>query len=202
MRTLLPILLFVCLIRSQACCEIDSLYNSRWKGGLKISITAVTVRGEEHSPMHLLASIPITKNIRHSFFNAESGISAGGFFPIENHSQNYPQSQREYFLGLPLKIKYDRDGMFLASGISNWYAHSRFSGTDFYGDPIAYSTDNYFLKFNFTMGFEKYVDHDCEIFVDVFYERTLIASPDPHHLLYESSLHNIGFSLGFFIRSN
>jgi hypothetical protein len=53
------------------------------------------------------------------------------------------------------------------------------------------------------MGFEKYVGHDCEIFVDAYYERTLVISSDKRESVYGSNLErSIGFSLGFFIRGN
>ena len=110
-------------------------------------------------------------------------------------------SWRGFDLALPLKIKYDRDGMFLATGVSNWYSHYKFSGSNYVGDPVSYKVNSYNLMFNFTMGFEKAIEHDCEIFVDVFYERLMLASADSKHLFYRSNPeYNIGFSFGILIR--
>ncbi|CAN5476286.1 hypothetical protein BH11BAC1_BH11BAC1_01000 [soil metagenome] len=195
--------LLLSMIGLQAQCEIDSLYNSKWKVGLTISLLEMPLRNESGIAGHLIAGIPIIRNIHRSFFNLESGIYYGGFNPIGSHSDNPFDNERRNNFNLPVKVKYDRDGMFLASGISNWYYHSKYNCSDFYGYPISIKNNFYLLNFNFTMGFEKYVSHDCEIFVNVFYERLLAAYSMADQSSCEIYLPgNIGFSLGFFIRGN
>ncbi len=194
---------FLCIIVLRAHSEIDSLYNSKWKGGLKISLLEMPVRKETGFAGHLLFGVPITRNLHHSFFNLESGVSLGGFIPFKRPSENYYNSTKGYNLGLPLKIKYDRDGMFLAAGFINWYCHTKYGGFDYMHEPVSFTIDSYFLKFNLTMGFEKYLSHGCEIFVDVFYERSLAIFSDERQFVYDSYLPgNIGFSLGFLIRGS
>ncbi len=198
---LITILLY--LISVDAHSEIDSLYNSKWKGGLKISLFEMYAQNENGFAGHLLFGVPITRNIHHSSFNLESGISVGGYIPFESPRQNYYDKKGGYNLGLPLKVKYDRDGMFLSSGILNWYCHTKYNGFDDWHEPVSFTIDSYFLKFNFTMGFEKYVGRDCEIFVDVYYNRTLVIFSDERQFVYDSYLSGtIGFSLGFLIRGN
>lgn len=197
------IILLLCFISFDAHSEIDSLYNSKWKGGLKISLFEMYAQNENGFAGHLLFGVPITRNIHHSSFNLESGIYAGGYILFKSPGQNYYDKKGGYNLGLPLKIKYDRDGMFLSSGILNWYCHTKYNGFDYFHEPVSFTIDSYILKFNFTMGFEKYVGRDCEIFVDVYYERTIAISSDERQFVYESYLPGtIGFSFGFLIRGN
>ena len=197
------IILILYLISLDAHSEIDSLYNSKWKGGLKISLFEMYAQNENGFAGHLLVGVPITRNIHHSSFNLESGIYVGGYIPFESPGQNYYDKKGGYNLGLPLKIKYDRDGMFLASGFLNWYCHTKYNGFDYWHEPVSFTIDAYFLKYNFTMGFEKYVGHDCEIFVDAYYERTLVISSDKREYVYGRYLEStIGFSLGFLIRGS
>lgn len=200
-KVILSFLLVQICIRAHS--EIDSLYNSKWKGGLKISLFEMYAQNENGYAGHLLFGMPITRNIHQSSYNIESGIYVGGYIPFESPWQNYYDKKGGYNLGLPLKIKYDKDGMFLASGFLNWYCHTKYNGFDFFNEPVSYTVDAYFLKYNFTMGFEKYVGHDCEIFVDAYYERALVISSDQRQFVYESNLSGtIGFSFGFLIREN
>lgn len=201
MKKLLPLFLLTALC-FRAAGEIDSLYNSRWKTGLKLSL----IDQSNADASHLVLGIPFTRNLFHTSFNAESGFYIGGLNPFVCSAfinSGNAKLKRGYALALPVKFKYDWDGMFLSAGLNNWYWHTKYDGRDFWGEPLSFTTNSWIRTFNFSMGFEKALAPDKEIFVELFYERTLSADSDsPRFRLNENLLSVLGLSLGINIRGS